>query len=87
MSYIKEIRKFIGHAPMLSAGATIVVLKQHKILLNLRSDTNTWGIPGGAIELGETLEETAARNKFNSKQLFSFKCVFGEGFLFQISKW
>ncbi len=46
---------------MLSAGATVVVLKDNKILLNLRSDTNTWGIPGGALELGETLEETAAR--------------------------
>lgn len=61
MSYIKDIRKFIGHAPMLSAGATVVVLKDSKILLNLRSDTNTWGIPGGALELGETLEEAAAR--------------------------
>lgn len=61
MGYIKEMRKFIGHAPMLSAGATVVVLKDNKILLNLRSDTNTWGIPGGAIELGETLEETASR--------------------------
>ena len=61
MSYIKEIRKHIGHAPMLSAGATVVVIKDGKILLNLRSDTNTWGIPGGALELGETLEQTAAR--------------------------
>ena len=61
MSYISDIRKHIGHEPMLSAGATIVVLKNNKILLNLRSDTNTWGIPGGSLELGETLEETAAR--------------------------
>lgn len=61
MSYIKEIRKYIGYAPMLSAGATVVVIKDGKILLNLRSDTNTWGVPGGALELGETLEQTAAR--------------------------
>lgn len=61
MSYIQNIRKYIGHKPMLSAGATIVVLKNNKILLNLRSDTNTWGIPGGSLELGETLEEAAAR--------------------------
>ena len=61
MSYISDIRKHIGHAPMLSAGATVVVLRDHKILLNLRSDTNSWGIPGGAMELGETLEQTAAR--------------------------
>ena len=61
MSYIREMRKYIGHAPMLSVGATVVILKDDYILLNLRSDTHTWGIPGGAIELGETLEQTAAR--------------------------
>ena len=61
MSYISNMRKYIGRQPMLSAGATAVVIKDNKILLNLRSDTNTWGIPGGAIELGETLEETATR--------------------------
>lgn len=61
MSYIGQMRKYIGHQLMLSAGATVVVIKDNKILLNLRSDTNTWGIPGGAIELGESLEETAAR--------------------------
>lgn len=73
MSYIKEIRKYIGHSPMLSAGATVVVLKDNKILLNLRSDTNTWGIPGGAIELGETLEETAARELKEETNLESEK--------------
>ncbi len=61
MSYISEMRKYIGHQPMLSAGATVTVIKDNKILLNLRSDTNTWGIPGGATELGETLKETASR--------------------------
>lgn len=61
MSYISEIRKHIGHAPMLSVGATVVVMKDHKLLLNLRSDTHSWGIPGGATELGETLEQTASR--------------------------
>ena len=61
MSYISDIRKHIVHAPMLSAGATVAVIKDRRILLNLRSDTGTWGVPGGAMELGETLEETAAR--------------------------
>ena len=61
MGYISEMRKYIGHAPMAAVGATVVVLKDDKVLLNLRSDTKTWGIPGGATELGETLEETAAR--------------------------
>ncbi len=87
-NYIKKVRKFIGHAPMLSAGATIVLLKDNKILLNLRSDTNTWGIPGGAIELGETLEETAARELKEETNLeaesFTLLNVFsGKNFYFE----
>ena len=61
MSYLSELRKIVGHRPLLSAGATVLVIKDNKILLNLRSDTNTWGIPGGGMELGECLEETANR--------------------------
>lgn len=61
MGYISELRKHIGHNPLISAGATVVVIKDKQILLNLRSDTKTWGIPGGSLELGETLEETAKR--------------------------
>lgn len=73
MSYISEIRKYIGHKPMLSAGATVVVLKDNRILLNLRSDTNTWGIPGGALELGETLEKTAERELKEETNLIAKK--------------
>lgn len=73
---------------MLSAGATVVVIKDNKILLNLRSDTNTWGIPGGAIELGETLEETATRELKEETNLdcnsFTFLNVFsGKDFYFK----
>ena len=88
MSYISEMRKHIGHAPILSAGATIAVIKDNKILLNLRSDTNTWGIPGGALELGETLEETAKRELKEETNLdaesFALLNVFsGEDFYFK----
>lgn len=86
MSYISSMRKYIGHQPMLSAGATVVVIKDNKILLNLRPDTNTWGIPGGAIELGEALEETATRelkeetnldcNSFTLLNVFSGKDLY-----------
>lgn len=30
-------------------------------IMNLRSDTNTWGIPGGSMELYEDIRETAVR--------------------------
>ena len=71
MSYISEMRMHIGNAPMLAVGATVIVLKDNKVLLNLRSDTYTWGIPGGAMELGETLEQTAARELQEESNLFA----------------
>ena len=61
MSYLKELRKLVGHRPLLSAGATVLVIQDQKVLLNLRADTHTWGIPGGGMELGESLEDTARR--------------------------
>ena len=32
-----------------------------RILLQRRSDFNVWGLPGGSIEVGETLEQAAVR--------------------------
>ena len=57
-----NLRKHIGHEPLIGVGATTLVFNDKKeLLLNLRSDTNTWGIPGGSMELYETIEETAVR--------------------------
>ena len=57
-----DLRKYVGHEPLIGIGATTLVFNDKKeLLLNLRSDTNTWGIPGGSMELYETIEETAIR--------------------------
>ncbi|MEX3743782.1 MULTISPECIES: NUDIX hydrolase [Lysinibacillus] len=62
MGYISELRKFIGCRPIISIGATILVVNdENKILFQHRSDTLNWGLPGGSMELNETLEEVAAR--------------------------
>lgn len=62
MGYIMDLRKYVGHEPLIGVGATTLVFNdKDEILLNLRSDTNTWGIPGGSMELYETIEETAIR--------------------------
>ncbi|WP_329201395.1 NUDIX hydrolase [Streptomyces sp. NBC_01435] len=39
----------------------IVLDANRNILLLQRADTGGWGLPGGFMELGETLEETARR--------------------------
>ena len=57
-----NLRRWIGHDPLIGIGATTLVFNDKKeLLLNLRTDTNTWGIPGGSMELYETIEETAIR--------------------------
>lgn len=62
MGYIMNLRKHIGHDPLICIGATTLVFNEkQELLLNLRADTNTWGIPGGSMELYETIEETAIR--------------------------
>ena len=62
MGYIMDLRKYIGHDTIIGIGATTLVFNEKKeILLNLRTDTNTWGIPGGSMELFESIEETAIR--------------------------
>ena len=62
MGYIMDLRKKLGYNPIIGVGATILVFNnKNELLLNLRSDTNNWGIPGGAKELNETLEECAIR--------------------------
>jgi len=62
MGYIMDLRKYVGHEPLIGLGATTLVFNdKNELLLNHRSDTNTWGIPGGSMELYETIEETAIR--------------------------
>lgn len=64
-NYLKELREIVGSRPLLSAGAIAAVINEKgEILLNLRSDTNTWGVPGGSMELGETFEETCIREMY-----------------------
>lgn len=54
MGYIMNLREKIGHSPLIGVGATTLVFNnKNELLLNLRSDTLTWGIPGGSKELNE----------------------------------
>lgn len=62
MGYISELRKIIGSRPIIVVGATILVLNENReILFQHRSDTLDWGLPGGSMNLSETLEEVASR--------------------------
>lgn len=61
MGYVEEIRSLIGHRPLILPGAVVILLdQQERVLLQCRSDGG-WGLPGGLMELGEALEDTARR--------------------------
>lgn len=62
MDYIQQLRQLVGHFPLILVGAGVLILdEQQRLLLLRRTDNACWGIPGGALEPGETLEAAARR--------------------------
>ncbi|HET9999347.1 MAG TPA: NUDIX domain-containing protein [Ktedonobacteraceae bacterium] len=53
------------HAPkanrIVPAASAVVVNDEGKILLQRRSDNNLWALPGGTMEIGESIGETVIR--------------------------
>lgn len=61
-NYINWIRSKVGHEKVILVFAGGCLFDEDgKVLLQKRGDSGKWGFPGGAIELGETPEETAVR--------------------------
>ena len=70
MDYILQLRKYIGHRPLLLVGATILVVDERNyVLLLKRSDNDCWGTPGGSLEPGEVVESAAKRETFEETKL------------------
>lgn len=68
--YIKDLRKLVGTRPLMLPGATVILLdEQKRILLQHRTDNGLWGLPGGIMELGETVEEAAKREVYEETGL------------------
>ena len=60
--YIKWIRSKVGHEKVILVFAGGCVFDEcGRVLLQKRGDSENWGFPGGAIELGETPENAAIR--------------------------
>ena len=82
--YIKELRKKVGHKPLVLPHSVVLVINnQNEILLEERSDDGFFDFPGGGIDLKETAEEAAARELkeetgLTANRLDIFKVYSGE---------
>lgn len=61
MDYIRTMRKLIGNETLQTVGCGVIITNEEQILLQHRTDEDSWCIPGGVMEMGETFEETAIR--------------------------
>lgn len=75
--YVTKMRSLIGQEMLLLVGCGAIIEDDKGQILLQRRLNNTWGIPGGLMELGETFESTAMREveeetglKINGTELF-----------------
>lgn len=71
MGYIEDLRKLVGHRPLIFVGSVVIVVDEEgRILLQQRKfPEGVWGIPGGLMELGESTEDVARRELFEETSL------------------
>ena len=62
MGYIMDLRKIVGHRPLIMTSACAIIMNEkNQILLQKRTDNGLWSYPGGSLELHETFEEACVR--------------------------
>ena len=69
MNYIQNIRKKVGKDKIILNFTCGILSQSGKILLQKRADKGTWGLPGGAIELGESAVEALVREFYEETGL------------------
>jgi len=70
-NYIKYLRDIVGNAPIiLNFAGCCVINDAGEVLLQKRGEgKDSWGFPGGALELGESIREAAIREVFEETGL------------------
>ncbi|MET3849070.1 NUDIX domain-containing protein [Paenibacillus sp. OAE614] len=65
MDYIQHLRSMVGNEKvvMVVAGAFVFDIK-NRVLMQKRSDNGQWSFPGGFMDLGESVQDTARREVY-----------------------
>ncbi|MFV0396283.1 MAG: NUDIX hydrolase [Coprobacillaceae bacterium] len=69
MSYVTDIRKKIGHDALILVGSNVLIVDENNRFLLQKRKNGSWGLLGGLLEMGETLEETAIREVYEESKL------------------
>lgn len=69
-SYAMGLRGIVGKRTLMLPGVRAVVIDHAgRVLLQHRTDTDLWGLPGGAVEVGETAAMAIRREVFEETGL------------------
>ena len=69
MEYYKEMRKYVGHRPLILPGSLVIILNEDGEILLQERKPGVFGLPGGLMDLGESYEDTAVREVFEETGL------------------
>lgn len=64
-----DLRKIVGTRPLIMTGACVLLICNGTLLLERRSDNGLWGLPGGSLEPGESMEQVATRELYEETGL------------------
>ena len=76
MGYVSELRKYVGHSPIVHTCASVIVENEKgQVLLQKRADNGMWGYCGGSVELFERVEDAAKRELFEETGLYAEELI------------
>ena len=88
-SYIGKIRQKIGHDRLITATADVVAISSDKkVCVVYNKDFDSWGLPAGHVEIGDSWQSGAARELLEEaglqatpSDLIPFATVSGKGYM------